>query len=216
MNIAHNMRKKAGALALCLFALLSPMLTACSEEDDTVNDYENWEARNAQFFAALEDSLKNDKNSWMKFKSYSKNPSDSVGTNYDYIYVKVIPTGYEPVGAVDSPMFNDSVAVSYEGRLMPSDKEPQGYLFDSSVYNTYNVKTNAIRKFVVSGLVDGFTTALLHMHRFDTWRVYIPYTLGYGTTDNGSIPAYSTLVFTITLYEFAPEGTALPKIGVTN
>ncbi len=215
-NIIHSMREKAGALALGLLALLSPLLTACSEEDDTVNDYENWEHRNAAFFATLEDSLKNDANSWMKFKSYSKNPADSVGTNYDYIYVRVVKTGYEQTTDTESPMFNDSVAISYEGRLMPSDKEPEGYLFDSSVYGSYNLKTNAIRKFIVSGMVDGFTTALLRMHRFDTWRVYIPYTLGYGTVDNGTIPAYSTLIFTITLYEFAAEGTVVPKVSVPN
>lgn len=211
-----NNRGKAGTLVLGLFALFASFLTACSEENDTYNDYENWEARNHEFFASLEDSLTNGSGTWMKFKSYSKDPSMEVGTNWDCIYVNVVNTGYEKVGDTQSPLYNDSVAVSYEGRLIPTKLEPQGLVFDSSVYGTYNIKTNSVRKFVVGALVDGFATALLHMHRFDTWRVYIPYTLGYGATASGSIPAYSTLIFTITLYEFTAEGTAMPTIYVPN
>lgn len=209
------MREKAAVLARCLFVLISCLLTACSEEDDTFNDYENWEVRNHEFFASLEDSLKKDNSTWMKFKCFSKDSSLSTGSNMDCIYAKAIITGYEPIGAIESPTFNDSVIVSYEGKLMPSTLEPTGYVFDSSVFGTYNLKTNATRSLKVSGTILGFSTALQHMHRFDTWRVYIPYTLGYGTTNNGTIPAYSTLIFTMTLYEFAPEGTALPsQIGV--
>ncbi len=216
-NIENIMREKAGVLSLCLFTLVSSFLTACSEEDDTFNDYENWEIRNNDFFATLEDSLKNGNGTWMKFKGYSKNPADTAGSAFDCIYVKKLTTGYEKADETESPMFNDSIAVSYQGRLIPSTLEPEGYLFDSSVYGSYNLKTNAVRKFQVSGLVDGFATAMLHMHRFDTWRVYIPYTLGYGASASGSIPAYSTLIFTITLYDFAAEGYALPTtISVTN
>ena len=51
----------------------------------------------------------------------------------------------------------------------------------------------------VSNVVDGFATALMHMHPGDHWMVYIPYQLGYGTTGNGSIPAYSMLRFEIAL-----------------
>ena len=40
------------------------------------------------------------------------------------------------------------------------------------------------------------------MHRGDYWRVTIPYQLGYGTSDNGAIPAYSTLIFDLWLQDF--------------
>jgi len=40
------------------------------------------------------------------------------------------------------------------------------------------------------------------MHRGEGWIVTIPYQLGYGTTESGVIPAYSTLVFEIFLMDF--------------
>jgi peptidyl-prolyl cis-trans isomerase len=33
----------------------------------------------------------------------------------------------------------------------------------------------------------------------DRWLIYIPYQLGYGPKGNNGIPAYSTLVFDVTL-----------------
>ncbi len=216
LNIIEKVKGLVTVFPFYLFALI-PLFASCSETDDTVNDYENWEARNNVFFGALEDSLKKNDGTWMKFKSYSKNPSLSVGTNMDCIYVKVVKTGYEKATETKSPLFNDSIRVSYEGRLMPSDKEPAGYVFDSTVYGNYNLKTNSTRKFKVNTtLVEGFTTAVMRMHRFDTWRVYIPWTLGYGSNNSGSIPAYSTLIFTMTLYDFAAEGTALPTSVAVN
>lgn len=197
------------------FSCFLIFLTACSETDDEVNDYENWEARNEVFFAALEDSLANGSGTWMKIKNYSKNPSELVGSNLDYIYVKVLKTGYEKASETESPLFNDSVRISYIGRLMPSEKEPEGYVFDSTVFGNYDLKTNSTRDFKVSELVGGFVTAMIHMHRFETWQLYIPWKLGYGSSDSGIIPAYSTLIYTVTLYDFAAEGYALPtQIGI--
>lgn len=201
-----------------LFAIMTMGLfglSSCSEEDDTINEYENWEVRNDVYFAALEDSLAKGDGTWMKFKSFAKNPSTEVGNNQDYIYVKVVKTGYERASETESPLFNDSVRVSYEGRLIPTASEPEGKVFDSTVYGNYDLRTNATRKFKASTLVDGFVTALLRMHRFDTWRIYIPWKLGYGASGDSSIPGYSTLVFTVTLYDFAAEGTALSaQVGV--
>ena len=53
----------------------------------------------------------------------------------------------------------------------------------------------------VSNLIDGFSTALQHMREGDRWEVWIPWRLGYGSTDYGNIPAYTTLVFEIELLE---------------
>lgn len=41
--------------------------------------------------------------------------------------------------------------------------------------------------------------------------VYMPYELGYGTTDYGVIPAYSTLVFDMALTAFYRVGTTVPQ-----
>ena len=37
------------------------------------------------------------------------------------------------------------------------------------------------------------------MRAGDRWMIYIPYQLGYGAKNNNKIPAYSTLVFDVTL-----------------
>jgi len=62
--------------------------------------------------------------------------------------------------------------------------------------------------------VDGFTTAVMNMHIGDRWKVYIPYQLGYGTStpSNSTIPAYSTLIFDITLVAYSRAGTHIPTI----
>ena len=55
-------------------------------------------------------------------------------------------------------------------------------------------------------VVDGFSTAFAEYAISETvgWYTYL-YTLGYGTTDSGTIPAYSTLVFDITLLALSPR-----------
>ena len=61
-------------------------------------------------------------------------------------------------------------------------------------------------------MIPGFTTALLKMKKGDTWLVYIPYALAYGSSASGSVPAYSTLIFKMTLYDYAAEGVALQNM----
>ena len=75
----------------------------------------------------------------------------------------------------ESPLYSDEVKIHYRGNLMPSANFPHG-----------------------------FATAIQKMHVGDRWRVYIPYALGYkNSTSNASIPAYSTLVFDVTLVSFS-------------
>ena len=55
---------------------------------------------------------------------------------------------------------------------------------------------------VGTDVVDGWTTALQHMHEGDVWEIWIPYSLGYGVNGNVSqagdtIQPYTTLVFQI-------------------
>ena len=44
----------------------------------------------------------------------------------------------------------------------------------------------------------------------DDWMVYIPYRLGYGTSDHGTIPAYSTLQFRIHMAAVYPCNSGVP------
>jgi FKBP-type peptidyl-prolyl cis-trans isomerase FklB len=92
--------------------------------------------------------------------------------------------------------------VAYRGRLIPSATYSNSYVFDQTYVGDYNPKTTAVSDNLASGFITGFTTALLHMKRNDSWRVYIPYQLGYNTTENGSVPAYSVLIFDLSLIDF--------------
>ena len=181
-------------------------LSSCSENTDESQEYADWQLRNDVFFDSLEDSLAAAPAVWKKFKSYAKDQSLAKGENTDCIYVKVLETGI----GTENPMATDSVRVSYEGRLIPSATYPNGYVFDTRAYGTYELSTSATSRFLASNNIEGFTTALLHMHRGDQWRVYIPYALGYGATQSNKIPAYSTLIFQMSLIDFAPVGTVMP------
>ena len=65
-------------------------------------------------------------------------------------------------------------------------------------------------KLPVSNIIDGFSTALQHMHIGDRWEVYIPQQLGYGSKDDSAVPAYSTLRFDITLMAYYRAGQVVP------
>lgn len=192
-----------------LFSLLFLSFTlACSEEDATEDEYANWQQRNEVYFASLQDSLERNPAQWQRIKNYSFDDAvEAVEPSSDYIYVKVISSGTE----TDSPAYTDSVRVIYQGRLIPTTSYPEGLVFDGTVYGEFTPATSATSKQLVSRMIEGYATALQHMHRGDYWRVYIPSDLGYGSTGSGStIPGYSTIIFDLMLIDFAPMGEALP------
>ena len=182
-------------------------MTACGEETEDEGEFANWQQRNEVFFASLSDSLNRNPSQWVRYKCYSLDETVE-GDASDYIYAKVIHSGTE----TDSPMFTDSIRVSYQGRLIPSATYPQGYPFDGTVNGTYSDKTNSTARLLLSQMIDGYVTALLHMHRGDYWRVYIPSALAYGDTGNGgTIPGHSVVVFDVTLIDFSPVGEVMPR-----
>jgi FKBP-type peptidyl-prolyl cis-trans isomerase FklB len=183
-------------------------VVSCSESDDeeASAEFANWQARNDAFFLTLEDSLNADPSNWRKVKTYTKDEK-SPGEVTDYVYMKVLNAG-DPYA--EYPLFSDTVRISYRGRLIPTTNYPEGYVFDQTFAGTFSWETTSTITGPASGFVEGFTTALLHMHTGDRWRIYIPHQLGYGTTDKTSIPAYSTLVFDLALVDFRHQGQKLP------
>ena len=186
-------------------------LTACSEEDDTVEEFPNWVAVNDAYFNNLTDSVQEllrldpTRTDWRRIKSWSK--SDSIeGGNGDYIIVHVLEEG-DP--SSDTPLYTDTASVHYLGRLLPSVSYPQGYVFDHSYNGDFDADVAKPFEFAIgnstgTAVVDGFATALQHMRRGDHWVVYIPYQLGYGTSGYNSIPGGSTLIFDLRLVDFWP------------
>lgn len=185
------------------FALmLLSVLASCSEDDNTVEEFPDWQNRNETYFAGIYEQAKaNADGTWKLIRSYTL--EDTIPTtNDDYIAVKVLRAG---TGS-GCPMFSDSVKVNYRGRLIPSTSYADGYVFDESYIGEYNPATALPSTMYVGGTVDGFATALQYMHIGDYWRVYIPYWLGYGTSGSPPIPAYSTLIFDIELVAYYRAG----------
>ena len=192
--------------------LLSLLLAfaSCSEtvEDDT--EFSDWKSRNESYFNGIYQqavsAVGSGSSEWKVLKKWSL--TDDVATSADrHIVAQVLQAG---TGS-GCPLYTDSVQIHYRGNLMPSASYPSGFQFDSSWTGDYNPNTAKPTRNVLSGFIDGFITALLHMHIGDRWRVYVPYTLGYGVNDNGSIPAYSTLVFDITLVSYSRAGQVMPE-----
>lgn len=183
-------------------------LSSCGEDGNTVEEYPNWQVKNETYFKNLTDSVKrliaNGNKEWKFFKTWSKDDSIK-GKLGDSICVHVLTAG---TGS-GCPLYNDSVRVHYLGRLLPSTSYPAGSVIAQSYYGTYNPETSIPKTFLASGLIDGFTTALMKMHIGDRWVVYIPYDLGYGSSAS-SVPAYSTLIYDITLAAYYHAGSSVP------
>ena len=202
MNILKKYFLMMPMLLLCAMAL-----TSCSESDDSVEEYPDWQNNNTAYFNNLYTTAKSaieaGDTSWKIIKSWSI-PEDGdylVSGPEDYIVVKVLESG---TGS-GCPIYNDNVWVHYQGRLLPSTSYTSGYVFDQSFYGTFNENTAVATQLTVSSTVDGFATALQNMHIGDHWQVYIPYQLGYGesSSSDSSIPAYSVLIFDIRLVSYA-------------
>lgn len=191
-----------------LLAVVS--FTSCSEEDDSVEEFPNWEAKNVAYFQNLKDSVKQliseGRTDWKIYPIFSQD-SDKVSTSSDSIIVVHVENAGTGSGC---PLYTDTVRVHYLGKLLPSTSYSDGYIFDRSYYGDYDTTTNVPSKLAVSGTVDGFSTALMKMHIGDRWTVYMPYQMAYGTSGSGSIPGYSTLIFDMTLSAYYRVGTVVP------
>ena len=195
-------------------------LCSCGETKQT-DEHSNWEERNADFidgkaqecagFISQGVNVDNAvKRQMFRLLSYSLD-SDKEWGNSSYVYCEVIQKG---TGTV-SPLFTDSVRVNYRLRLIPTDTYPNGQVVDQSFKtNSLDPTLNIPASLQVSTCVKGISSALIHMHCGDFWRVYVPQELGYGANpkSNSSIPAYSALVFDINLVEFARTGDDLPPL----
>lgn len=185
-------------------------LSSCSEDNTKTEEFANWQAKNEQAFAdtlsyARQHTASGEWNTYLQWSLDNQTPiNGSTSLTYkdnDYIAVKVLQAG-EGSGC---PMYTDSVKVSYRGRLLPSASYlNDGYIFDYTFTGSYDKQLALTSTMSVKSVVDGFATALLHMHIGDYWRVFIPYTLGYGESDYSSanIPAYSMLRFDMVLVAY--------------
>lgn len=197
-------------LMMALAAVAMMMTTACSETDNEVDEYADWQNKNAEWFTNLYNSARqkvsSGDTSWKLIKKYSLN-DDVQGNPTDYVIVHVLNEG---TGS-GSPLISDTVRVHYRGRFIPSPSYLEGKVFDESFSGEYNLATMTPVKLGMGTAVDGFSTALLHMHIGDRWEVYIPQNLGYGINPpNKEIPQYSNLIYDVTLAAYYHPGPLVP------
>ena len=107
---------------------------------------------------------------------------DSVQTTPSGLQYKVIT-----MGTGEKPQPTQKVKVNYEGRLI------DGTVFDSSFKHGKPVT------FPCNQVIKGWTEALCMMPVGSKWELYVPQQLAYGDREQGKIPPFSTLVFTVEL-----------------
>lgn len=230
-NIIAGSISAAGKYFLFLMAFAGVIsMTSCSESDDTEDEFENWQDRNDKYFndiySQAETAIKSGDGSWKIIRVYSKD-SLAAKAKSDFIVAHVVTEGT----GTECPIFTDKVRVHHRGKIIPSTSYTDGFQFNSSWTGDYNLGTMLPTTFTVyvgytgyaKNATIGFTTALMNMHKGDRWTVYIPYALGHGTsnfkpTDNSStpkvlgpsVPAFSTLIYDLTLVDYVHAGETLP------
>jgi len=123
------------------------------------------------------------------------NPKDTINffeKNGEKAGVFTTPTGLQYLilnkGDGKKPGIKDKVKVNYTGMLL------DGKIFDSSM------EKGLPSIFLVTGVIKGWTEALLMMPEGSKWKLYVPAKLAYGEhTINGRIPPNSILIFEVEL-----------------
>ena len=224
--MTKNIKTLIGIFCLGGMMLSAGLFTSCTENDDTVEEYANWQSKNETYwdnlYTTTQQKIKGGDTSWKIILNYTfQNQKQTTGSALTYRPENYIIAHVEQAGTgTTSPLYSDSVSMHYMGRLIPSTTYTSGLIFDKSwSSNQFNTATSRpVHSYIgltydaegkPTSLVDGFTTALMSMHRGDHWTVYIPYQLGYGEKSSGVVPAYSTLIFDLRLNDFSHPGVKL-------
>jgi FKBP-type peptidyl-prolyl cis-trans isomerase len=128
------------------------------------------------------------------YKDYIAENEAFLAKNKEKVGVITTPSGlqYEVItmGTGNKPTKDNTVKVHYVGTLI------DGTEFDSSI------KRNEPAQFPVSGVIPGWTEALQLMPVGSKFKLYIPESLAYGSSQAGDvIKPFSTLVFEVELLE---------------
>lgn len=201
--------KKCILLLFPCLILLAGLFASCSESTE-VGAYSNWQARNEAFIDSIKalNPIQIERGDTLAVAAVPEGELFSIfvqsgSTTTDklpYIYCKKIKSN----AAGRRPLYTESVNVFYYGTLITGKKFNGNFEGYSALDKTYSSSKepsefDSTTTFTVNGGIQGFNEALQYMRTGERWMVYIPWKLGYGSTDNGSIPAYSTLTFDLNL-----------------
>ena len=199
-------------LLMAAAAWMAFAFTACSETDNAADDFPNWQAANEAYFDSIYNVAKANTAQWQVIPSITL-PSEAVKNKTDNVAAEVINAGE----GSDRAFQNDTVRVILQGRLKASTGYPKGKVFHQTYVGSDDNTTANAAKLAVSSVAPGLQTALQNMPVGAKWRVYVPYQLGFGSaagrgtiapsaSTTVSVPAYSTLVYTVELVSIIRQG----------
>lgn len=136
------------------------------------SDDDDWREKNEKFYKELAD-----------------NPEYTIVTLpgvAEAVYCKVLEKGT----GEEYPLQTSQVKILYRGFYYTGTEFDSGYQDADYPYTGY-----------VSGFVRGFSIALQNMRVGDKWEIWVPWPLGYGSSSQGGVSAYTTLGFEVELLE---------------
>lgn len=181
--------KKFWYIALLMICTVS--LFSCSDDDEIEID-PVWKARNEEFINNL--------------KTDSKYKQLIAPSMQDTVFYEVLKEG-----TGERPLATATVRVYYKGMLIDDT------VFDSSKgYDTPETDDDVVAELGLLqysnqsatsfSVIEGWAIAMQQMRVGDKWKLYIPWTLGYGIAGSGSsIPGCSTLIFEVELLEIVTQ-----------
>ena len=185
------MSKKIYLFSLVLLALT---FTACSETEET-GRYDNWRARSEAFIDSIANVYAGQQNGSItvtdeKEKLY---PFTDL-TNGQTIYAKK-RISRDGVKDDDKPVYTSKVSAYYRMSYFNGDVVQQN--FAGTEPDEFDVPS----EFLLNEVISGWGYTLTEMAEGEFWTLYIPYQSGYGsgTGSDGSLQAYSELVYDVKL-----------------
>lgn len=182
-------------LIIFLFAAISACsaFVACTDDDDSKALVE-WRDANIKWLAETQSRKNADGTPYYQVVVPKWN-------NSSFVLVHYFNKRQNNPDAL-TPLYTSTVDVRYRLSLY------NGVVCDSS--STLTENGPGIYRCQLNDLIDGWAAAVCDMNVGDTAEVVVPYAMGYGSNSQGSIPAYSNLVFNIrlsdiVLYEKSPE-----------
>lgn len=185
------MSKKIYLFSLVLLALT---FTACSETEET-GRYDNWRARSEAFIDSIANVYAGQQNGSITVTDEKERlyPFTDL-TNGQTIYAKK-RISRDGVKDDDKPVYTSKVSAYYRMSYFNGDVVQQN--FAGTEPDEFDVPS----EFLLNEEISGWGYTLTEMAEGEFWTLYIPYQSGYGsgTGSDGSLQAYSALVYDVKL-----------------
>ena len=182
------MSKKIYLFSLVLLALA---FVSCSETEEE-GKFANWRARNEAFLDSLQQVYDAKTDPELEFFV----PFTDPGMKIFYKRTVKNDEGRRPV-------IPNVVSAYYRGSYYTGEVFDQNFTgkdpgdFDSPTEFWVNPISMSNPPHIIP--VDGWIEKLQRMRTGERWTVYLPWDMGYGTSDRDGMPGYSVLVFDIKL-----------------